>query len=112
MTREATVVYSGTFAGKITGPGYQDFQVPVDATSTTISIRARYDTNHATTNKPQIQVLNGGECGVADATATMTSGVDTWEQLQLTFTPTAAGIVTIRCISRSAAGNGIAIFDS
>ena len=111
-TQEASTVHAGTYAAKITGPGYHDFQVRVDATSTTISIYARYDTNHGTTNKPQISVLNGGQCGVADATATMTSGVDTWEQLQLTFTPTAAGIVTIRCISRSAAGNGIAIFDS
>lgn len=111
-TKETSVTHADAASLKLTGPGYQDFQVPVDASSTTISIYAHYNTNHGTTNKPQIQVLNGGEIGVSDATATMTSGVDTWEQLQLTFTPTAKGIVTIRCISRSAAGNGIAYFDS
>lgn len=111
-TRESTTTHAGTYAMKITGPGYHDFQVPVDATSTTITIYARYDTNHAATNKPQISVLNGGGCGVSDATATMTAAVDTWEALSLTFTPTSKGIVTIRCISRSAAGNGIAYFDS
>lgn len=111
-TRETSVTHAGAAALKLIGPGYHDFQVPVDATSTTITIYARYDTNHAATNKPQISVLNGGGCGVSDATATMTAAVDTWEALALTFTPTAKGIVTIRCISRSAAGNGIAYFDS
>lgn len=111
-TKETSVTHAGSAALKITGPGYHDFQVPVDASATTITIYARYDTNHAATNKPQIKVLNGGECGVADDTATMTAAVDTWEALALTFTPTSAGIVTIRCISRSAAGNGIAYFDS
>ena len=111
-TKETTTTHAGAAALKITGPGYHDFQVPVDATSTTITVYARYDTNHAATNKPQISVLNGGGCGVSDATATMTAAVDTWEALSLTFTPTSKGIVTIRCISRSAAGNGIAYFDS
>lgn len=111
-TKETSVTHAGAAALKLTGPGYQDFQVPVDASSTTVTVYGRYDTNHAATNKPQIQVLNGTGIGVADATATMTVGVDTWEAVALTFTPTAKGIVTIRCISRSAAGNGIAYFDS
>ena len=110
--KETSVTHAGAASLKLTGPGYHDFQVPVDASSTTITVYARYDTNHAATNKPQISVLGGGEIGVSDATATMTAAVDTWEALQLTFTPTAKGVVTIRCISRSAAGNGIAYFDS
>ncbi|MBK8200328.1 MAG: hypothetical protein IPK75_18430 [Acidobacteria bacterium] len=111
-TKETSVTHAGAASLKLTGPGYHDFQVPVDASITTITVYARYDTNHAATNKPQISVLGGGEIGVSDATATMTAAVDTWEALQLTFTPTAKGVVTIRCISRSAAGNGIAYFDS
>lgn len=109
--RETSTVRTGSNAIVITGPGDHDFAVPVDAVATTLSIYGRYDTNHATTNKPQMKVLNGGECGVADATATMTAAVDTWEQLSLTFTPTRQGIVTIRLISRSAANTGKAFFD-
>jgi hypothetical protein len=112
-TRETSTVYTGGgSAYKLTGPGYHDFTLGVDAASTTVSVRARYDTNHGTTNKPQIAVLNGGGCGVSDATATMTDAADTWEELQLNFTPTSKGVVTIRLISRSAAGDGIALFDA
>ena len=110
-TKETTTVRTGSNALVIVGPGDHDFQVPVDATSTTISCYMRYDTLHAATNKPQMQVLNGEECGVSTATATMAAAVDTWEQLSLTFTPARAGIVTIRLISRAAAGNGKAFAD-
>jgi hypothetical protein len=110
--KESTVIRTaGGSALKIIGPGYQDFQVPVDATSTTISIYGRYDSTHGATNKPQMQILQGGECGVADQTITMTAAADTWEQLSATFTPTAKGIVTVRLISRAAAAAGIAYFD-
>lgn len=111
--REASVVDASTYSAKIVGPGDQDRPIPVNAASTTISIRVRYDTNHGTTNKPQAQLLGGEGVGFAGETKTATSGVDTWETLTFTpFTPTMAGIVTIRMISRSAAGNGIAYFDT
>jgi hypothetical protein len=109
--QETTTVRTGTNAINITGPGSHEFQVPVNAVSTTLSIYGRYDTTHATTNKPQMMVVNGGQSGVSDATATMTAGVDTWEQLSLTFTPTAKGFVTVRLISRSAGAAGKAFFD-
>lgn len=111
--RETSVVDAGSNALKLVGPGDHDFIIPVDATSTTITVRARYDTNHATTNKPQATILNGEEIGVVTETKTMTSAVDTWETLTFTaFTPTAKGFITLRLISRSAAGNGIAYFDT
>lgn len=109
--RETSTVRTGSNAINITGPGDHDFYVPVSAASTTITVYARYDSSHATTNKPQMQVLNGEECGVSTATVTMTQGVDTWELLSLNFTPTRSGIVTVRLISRSAAGSGKAFFD-
>lgn len=109
--RETTTVRTGANAIKIPGIGTQDFQVPVDAASTTVTVYGRYDTNHATTNKPQMSVVNGEECGVSTATATMTAAVDTWEQLSLTFTPTIKGVVTIRLVSRSAASTGNAFWD-
>lgn len=109
--QETTTIRTGSNALVILGPGDHDFQLPVDAVSTTVSVYARYDATHAATNKPQMQVTNGDECGVATATATMTAAADNWEQLSLTFTPARAGIVTIRLISRSAAANGHAFFD-
>jgi len=111
--KETSVVDAGSNAVKITGPGDHDLFIPVDASSTTITVRMRYDTNHATTNKPQATILNGEEIGVTTETKTMTAGIDTWETLTFSsFTPTAKGIITLRLISRSAAGNGIAYFDT
>ena len=112
-TREISIVDSGSNAIYITGPGDHDFLIPVDASSTTITVRARYDTNHAATNKPQATILNGEEIGVATETKTMTAAVDSWETLTFSaFTPSAQGFITLRLISRSAAGNGIAYFDT
>lgn len=111
--KETSVVDAGSNAAKIVGPGTQDLFIPVDASSTTITVRVRYDTNHATTNKPQATILNGEEIGVTTETKTAAAGIDTYETLTFSsFTPTAKGIVTLRLISRSAAGNGIAYFDT
>lgn len=111
--REASVVDGATYAIKLTGPADQDMLVPVTAALTTITVRVRYDTNHGTGNKPQAVLTGGGALGVADETVTATAGVDTWETLTFAaFTPTAPGIVTVRLVSRSAAGNGAAYFDT
>lgn len=108
-----TIVFDVTPGIKIVGPGDHEFQIPVDATATTISVKARYDANHAATNKPQAILLAAPEIGVTTETETMTAAVDTWETLTFTqFTPTASGVVTVRLVSRSAADNGIAYFDT
>lgn len=123
--KETTTTQAGTTGIVLTGPGDHEFLVPVNAVSTTITIYARYDTNHAATNKPQAALMANGEIGLAlSATSseadlgyaelkTMTAAVDTWEQLSFTaFTPTQKGVVRIRLISRSAADTGKAFFDS
>jgi len=97
----------------LTGPGDHDILVAVDATSTTISIKARFDSTHDVTTKPQVILLAAPEIGVATETKTMTAAVDTWETLTFSaFTPTAKGWVTIRQVSRPAAGGGKAFFDT
>ncbi len=112
-TREASVVDASTYALKLTGPGDQEIRIPVAAASTTISIRVRYDTNHGTGSKPQAILLDAPQIGVATETKTAAAGVDTWETLTFSaITPTAASWVTLRLISRSAAANGIAYFDT
>jgi len=112
-TKETSVTDAGGVAIKITGPGDQDIQIPVSAAATTITVRCRYDTNHAATNKPQAILIANGEIGVSGQTVTGAAAIDTWETLSIgPFTPTAAGVVTVRLVSRSAAANGIAYFDS
>ena len=46
--QETSVTQAGSSAIKIIGPGDHQFQIPVDAVSTVISIYTRYDTNHDT----------------------------------------------------------------
>lgn len=111
--KETSVVDAGSNAVKITGPGDHDLVIPVNAALTTITVRTRYDTNHATTNKPQATILNGEEIGITSETKTAVVGVDTWETLTFTsFTPSVQGFITLRLISRAAAGNGVAYFDT
>jgi hypothetical protein len=109
-TKETTTIRTGSNALKILGPGTQDFAVPVNAASTTVTVYARYDGTYAGT-LPQMIVRNGEEAGVTTATATCVGAANTWEQLSLNFTPSSAGIVTIRLQSNSTAGGGAAFFD-
>ncbi len=103
--KETGTVRTGSNAISITGPGLQDFQLPVNAASTTVTIYVRWDATYAGT-KPQWKVLQGSECGVADATATAVGSSGAWEQLSLNFTPTKAGIVTLRLQSNDTNGGG------
>jgi hypothetical protein len=108
--KETGTVRTGSAATSIVGPGYQDFQLPVDALPITVSIYGRYDGTYTGT-LPSLSVLNGAENGVADATATMVGGANAWEQISLPISPTSAGIVTIRLRSQDTSGAGKAIFD-
>lgn len=111
--QETSVVDAGGVGLKLVGPADHDILIPVDAAATSISIKVRYDTNHGTTNKPQVQLLANPEIGVSAQTVTATVGVDTWETLALaSFTPTRKGWVTLRLLSRASAGSGIAYFDT
>lgn len=116
--KEVSTVRTGSAAISITGPGYQDFPIPVDAVLTTVSVYARYDATYAGSTKPQLQVLYGGECGVSDATASFGDansdadpGSGAWGKLVLPFTPTSKGIVTMRILSSDTNGGGKAFAD-
>lgn len=111
--RETSTVDTGSNAINITGPGDETIDIPVDATAVVFSVRARYDTSHAATNKPRAILLANDEIGIVTQTVTMTAAANTWETLTFTTqTPTAQGIVSIRLESRSAANGGKAFFDS
>lgn len=111
--KEISVVDVGPASVRLTGPADHDIRVPVQAASTTITIRGRFDTTHGTTTRPQVQRLANDEIGVTATTVTMTAAADTWETLTIgPFTPTAVGIITLRLRSRPAVGGGIAYFDT
>lgn len=104
-------VRTGSNSISITGPGYQEFLVPVDATSTTISVYVRWDATYAGT-KPQLMIDANGEIGVSAETKTATGSSGSWEQLTLSaFTPTAKGIVMLRVISNDTNGGGQVFVD-
>lgn len=110
--QETVTVDSDTSAIRFDGPGYQDFDLAVDAVATTVTVRSRHDSTYAGT-LPQLLVHRGRECGVADASTTGVAAADTWETLTLgPFTPTKSGIVTIRVLSNDTNGAGKAFFDT
>jgi hypothetical protein len=103
----------------LVGPSSQDRPILVNAQSTTLSIRVRWDGNHGDAAKPQAILLANPEIGVASQTLTAVStggtGATPNAYETLTFapiTPTAAGVVMLRMTSRAAAGNGAAYFDT
>ena len=109
--QETGTVRTGSNAISITGPGDHDFNVPVDnGHSHTLTVYVRWDSTYAGT-KPQMQIVNGEEAGVAAATATATGSANNWEQLTLSFTPTANGVVTVRIVSNDTNGAGHAYAD-
>lgn len=112
--KETTTTDAGGVGLSITGPGDQDLLIPVDAQSTTISIKMRRDTTYdETVGLPQAILLANGEIGITTETKTMTAADDTWETLTFSAqTPTAKGFVTVRLVSRDASTTGKTFADT
>lgn len=111
--KETGTTDAGSVGLVLTGWADHAVHVPVDASSTTITVRARYNATHGTTNKPQAVLDANGEVGVSTETQTMTAAADTWETLTFSaFTPSGKGWVTIRLLSRADAVTGRAYFDT
>lgn len=104
IAHDTTPPISGsTNAIEFTGPAGWPRQMRVTSgQAVTVSCKARYDSNYGAGTKPTLEVLDGTDVGVADASDTMVAAADTDETLSLTFTPTATGIVTIRVVSYAA----------
>lgn len=104
----------------LTGPASLERPILVDATPTTISVKVRWDGDHGDANKPRAVLLANPEIGVVSdqvLTATSSGGSgatpNAYETLTFAaFTPARAGALMLRLVSRSAAGNGVAYFDS
>lgn len=113
--KETTTKDAGDASLKLTGPGDHEIRIPVDASATTISIKARFDSaTYGGANYPQAILLDATEIGVSTETETATiAASDAWETLTFTqFTPTAKGWVTIRLVNRGSGGDDICYFDT
>jgi hypothetical protein len=106
--KEVSTIRTGTASFRFEGAGFHDVLIPVAATSTTVSVYGRYDSNHSG-SLPQLQVLDIP--GVADQTDTMVAAANTWEELTATFTPTASGIARVRMVCRDTSSTGKVFFD-
>jgi hypothetical protein len=110
---ETTIYDSAPACQAIDGPGDHDFEIPVFAEETVITVKVLYNTAHGTTNKPQVQILANPAIGVTGETVTSDGMPDGWAELAFAaFTPTGRGEVILRCISRSESASGIAYFDT
>jgi hypothetical protein len=103
-TKDTTVYDTAPTSLKMTGPGDQYLQIPVDSTSTILNIRTRWDSSYGGGTLPTFVLLANGEIGVAAQSITATGSANTWVTVTLSFfTPTAQGVVTVGLISNSAA---------
>lgn len=112
--KETTTTDSGN-AIKLVGHSYHEFLVPVDASSTTISVKVQFDATYdevTNGNYPLLRLLEGG-AGITPATDVATSSADgSFETLSLTFTPTHPGYVRVRFESRSGNATGATFWDT
>jgi hypothetical protein len=103
--RDALTYHTAAPSARVDGFGWQDWQFHVSAVSTTISCYLRKSSVYAG-DQPRLQLLADGEIGVAAAETAMAGGADAWEQVSVTFTPTRAGLATVRVLAPSTAGSG------
>lgn len=109
--KETTTVDAGSSV-KVAGPGDLEVLVPVDAASTTITVKVRRDGSYGGGTLPQIVLLANNELGVATQTVTDVGSSGAFNTLSLSaFTPSAKGWVTLRLVS-SSAGSGSVYWDT
>lgn len=103
----------GPNSAKFTGCGDQDFLVPVDAATQTISIRCFVGQSYAGGVMPSVTLLSNAEIGVAAQVVSALDGLGgSWQTLTLAaITPTAAGFVKLR-LSSFDVGAGQVNFDT
>ena len=110
-TKSTGIYQTSPSAIRLSGPSSQDFYIPVDAVSTTVSVQSYYDSLYSGT-RPQMMVKCGGYIGVSDNTGTNSAGPDFWTGISLNFTPSGKGVVTLRLQSNSTGAGGSAYFDN
>lgn len=105
---------SGTYEWQGTGPWYQDFLLPVSATSTTMAVYVQRDSAYAAPpgfGFPAMLILANPRIGVTAQTIADTGSSGAWNTLSASsFTPTGAGWVTVRIVSYDGSGASVVEF--
>lgn len=112
LSQDATsaITGGGVNSIKIIGQGEVSFYLAVGAVATTISVVTK-STTYGGTNYPQLVVVADGEIGLtADVTATASSASEQ-TITSASFTPSVAGVVCVRLISRSTTVTSSTYFD-
>jgi hypothetical protein len=110
--QEISIIHTGSNAISIIGPGYQDYDLSVNAVTATIGVWCQFNASY-TGPYPVIQVVKGLQAGVPNAQVSFDAGaLNTWQQKTLVITPTASGIVTIRMWSMDQSGVAKTTFDT
>lgn len=111
--KETVTTDAGGVAIRLAGESQHRFRIPVNAAVTNISVKARFDSNHGSTSRPQACIVANPEVGVVAQVVTMQAAADTWETLAFTaFTPTSAGWIEVELQSHAAVPYGRAYFDT
>src|SRR3972149_3668988 len=106
--KETSTVRTGLNSARFEGAGFHDMPIPVAASSTTVSVYGRYDSDYTGT-LPQLKIMNIP--GVADQTDIMVGAANSWEELSINFTPTAVGVCRVRLVSNDTSRDGDCFFD-
>lgn len=110
--QETSVFDSGPNSIKITGPGDHRILIPVDASSTTITVRTRFTSGYAG-SLPKAVINDNGEIAVSAQTVTAIGSANTWSTLTFSsFTPTGKSWISFDLYSQDTSGTGIAYFDT
>jgi hypothetical protein len=104
-----TVVFpSGqSSSAKLIGPGDNDIWVPLDATSTVITIQLNQGSGYGGTTYATATLLGNGELGVASQVQTCSSTLNAWQTLTFSaITASKAGWMKVRITSYDTSGTG------
>lgn len=93
---------------KMSRPYDFEFLIPVTTSATAFSVQVRWDTSYGGGTLPQVQLLANPALGVSAQTVTATGTFGAFRTITLaSFTPTAAGEVTVRLVGSYMSPNGI-----
>lgn len=100
---------------KLTGPGYNDFLLPIQAgevgVARTVSVKVKFDASYAGT-LPQIEMIARPQQGVVGQIVTAVGTAGNVITITLaSFTPTAVGVLNIRLLSLDLSGASVVEWD-
>ena len=94
--KDASVTHSGAASLRLEGTGSHDFKIAANGgAAVTVKAWMRKNSSYSGT-APTVTLTGQGIDGTGSATASMAGGADAWEELTVTGTPDAAGVVTLR----------------